>query len=145
MYLVWCTNTHHDVTNLVNCGMVKNTKTWIYWERNIVFLRNRKILNLCRRWHILRSYRFVVEVTFKSSIFSLWPYKLKVCCMFLISQIPLQFYLANLLTLSVSLGALQMFPFIFKNSSLPWIIAIFLNTVLEISTFSSLLLPVTWE
>ena len=24
-----------------------------------------KILNLCFRWHILRSYRFVVEVTFK--------------------------------------------------------------------------------
>ena len=49
--------------------MVKNTKTWISWERNIIFLRNKKILNLCLRWHILRSYRFVAEVTFKSDIF----------------------------------------------------------------------------
>ena len=24
-----CTNTHHDVTDLVNHGIVKNTKTWI--------------------------------------------------------------------------------------------------------------------
>ena len=24
-----CTNTHHDVTDLVNCGMVKNTKILI--------------------------------------------------------------------------------------------------------------------
>ena len=27
MYLVSCTNTHHDVTDLVNYGMTKNTKT----------------------------------------------------------------------------------------------------------------------
>ena len=45
--------------------MVKNTKTWISWERNIIFLRNKKILNLCLRWHILRSYHFVAEVTLK--------------------------------------------------------------------------------
>ena len=56
---------HRDITDLVNHGMVKNTKTWISWERNIIFLRNKKILNLCFRWHILRSCRFVVEVTFK--------------------------------------------------------------------------------
>ena len=31
----------------------------------MIFLRNKKICNLCFRWHILRSYRFVVEVTFK--------------------------------------------------------------------------------
>ena len=49
--------------------MVKNTKTWISWEQNIVFLRNTKILNLCFRWHILRSYRFEAEVTFKQIIF----------------------------------------------------------------------------
>ena len=42
--------------------MVKNTKTWISWERNIIILRNKKILNLCFRWHTLRSYRFVAEV-----------------------------------------------------------------------------------
>ena len=28
-------------------------------------MRNKKILNLCLRWHILRSYRFSAEVTFK--------------------------------------------------------------------------------
>ena len=65
MHLASCTNTHRDVTNLVNHGMVKNTKTWISWERNIIFLRNKKIINLCFRWHILRSYRLVAEVTFK--------------------------------------------------------------------------------
>ena len=45
--------------------MVKNTKTWISWERNIIFLQNKKVLNLCLRWHILKNYRFVAEVTFK--------------------------------------------------------------------------------
>ena len=65
MHLVSCTNTHRDVTDLVNHGMFKNTKTWISWERNIIVARNKEILNLCFRWHILRSYRFVAEVTFK--------------------------------------------------------------------------------
>ena len=74
MHLVSCTNTHLKVTDLINHGMVKktwkiwiseNTKTWISWERNIIFLQNKKILNLCFRCHILRIYRFVVEVTFK--------------------------------------------------------------------------------
>ena len=40
--------------------MVKNTKTWISSERNETFLRNKKILNLCLIWHILRSYCFLV-------------------------------------------------------------------------------------
>ena len=65
MHLISCTNTHYDVTDLVNHGMVKNTKTLISCERNIIFLRNEKILNLCFRWYILRRYRFVAEVTFK--------------------------------------------------------------------------------
>ena len=64
MYLLSCTNTHRDVTDSVYHGKVKNTKTWISWERNIIFLRNKKILNLYLRWHILSSYRFVAEVTF---------------------------------------------------------------------------------
>ena len=59
------TKTHHDVTDLVNHEMVKNAKTWISWERNITFLEKKKILNLCLRWHILRSYHFLAEVTFK--------------------------------------------------------------------------------
>ena len=73
MYLVSCTNTHRDVTNSVNHGMV--TKTWISWERNRIFLRNKKILNLCLRWHILRSYRFVAEITFDICQFKFLQYK----------------------------------------------------------------------
>ena len=61
---VSCTNTHPNVTDLVNHEMFKNTKTRISWERNITLLWNKKILNLCLRWHILRSYRFVAEGTF---------------------------------------------------------------------------------
>ena len=64
MHLVSCTNTHCDVTDLVNHGMVKNTKAWVSWEWKIIFLWNKKILNLCFRWHTLRSYHFVAEVTF---------------------------------------------------------------------------------
>ena len=55
---------NHDVTDLVNHEMVKNTKTCISWEHNITFLQNKKILNLCLRWNIFRSYCFVAEVTF---------------------------------------------------------------------------------
>ena len=65
MYPLSCTNTHHDVTDLVNHGIVKNTETWISRERNITFLRNKKFFKLCLRWHILRSYRFAAEVTLK--------------------------------------------------------------------------------
>ena len=38
-------------------------KLWdsISWERNIIFLWNKKKFNLCFRWHILRSYRFIVR------------------------------------------------------------------------------------
>ena len=64
MYLISCTNSHRDVTDSVNHGMAKNTKTWISWKRNIIFLRNKKILNRCLRWHTLRSYHFVADVTF---------------------------------------------------------------------------------
>ena len=61
-----CTNIHHDVTDLVEQCTVKDIKTsWISWERNIIFLRNKKVLNKWLRWHILRRYRFVAEVTFK--------------------------------------------------------------------------------
>ena len=41
---VSCTNAHDDVTDLVNHGMVKNTITWISWEQNITFQRNKKFL-----------------------------------------------------------------------------------------------------
>ena len=65
MYAVFCTNTHNDDTDLVYHRMVKNTKTWTSQEWNITFLWNKKILNLHLRWQILRSYCFVVEITFK--------------------------------------------------------------------------------
>ena len=68
-HLVSCTNTYRDVTDLVNHATVKNTKTWISWERSIVFLQNKKILNLCFRWHIFRRYCFVAEVTFNEHKF----------------------------------------------------------------------------
>ena len=44
MYLVSCADTHHDVTDLVNHELNKNTKTWISWERNKTFLWNKKFL-----------------------------------------------------------------------------------------------------
>ena len=76
IHLVSCTNTDRDVTDLVNHGMVKNTKTLISWEQNIIFLRNKNILNLCFRWHIFRSYRFVAEVTFNflNSVTKSWKF-----------------------------------------------------------------------
>ena len=33
-------NTHYDVTDLVSHGMVKNTKIWISWEKNVTFLNS---------------------------------------------------------------------------------------------------------
>ena len=66
MLLVSCTNTHHDVTDLVNHEVFKNVKTLISLERNITFLQNEKIHNLCLRWFIFRSYNFVAKVTFKA-------------------------------------------------------------------------------
>ena len=67
MQPVSCTDTHHEVTDLVNHRIVENTKTWISWEWNITFLQNKKILNLCLKWHILRDYHFAAEVTFKQT------------------------------------------------------------------------------
>ena len=70
MHLVSCTNTHHDVTDLINCEIIENTKTWKSWERNITFLRNKKSLKPTSNdtFHILRSYCFVAEVTLKIPI-----------------------------------------------------------------------------
>ena len=68
MHPVSCTNIHLDVTDLVNHGMVKNTKTWIPWKQNITFLRNKNFFELYFRWHILRSYRFLVELNFNHGV-----------------------------------------------------------------------------
>ena len=49
MHPVSCTNTHQDITELVNPGIVKNTKTWTSGEREIPFLQNKKILDRFER------------------------------------------------------------------------------------------------
>ena len=72
MHSVSCSNTLYDITDLVNHGMVKNTKTWISWEQNITFIRNKTNMNLCLRWQISRSYRYLAEVMFN------WNYY--ICC-----------------------------------------------------------------
>ena len=38
MHPISCNNTHLDVADLVNHGIVKNTKTWVSWECNRTFL-----------------------------------------------------------------------------------------------------------
>ena len=38
-------------------------------RKNITFLQNKQIPNMCLRWHFLRSYHFVAERTFKESCF----------------------------------------------------------------------------
>ena len=58
LIFIWC----HGFGKLGDV-MVKNAET-ISWEWNITFLQNKKNGNLCLRWHILRSYHFVEEVTF---------------------------------------------------------------------------------
>lgn len=60
-----CTNTHYNITDLVNHGVGENAKTWISLELKITFLWNKKNFNLCHRWQILRSFCFEAEVTFK--------------------------------------------------------------------------------
>ena len=49
MHPVSCTNTHDDVTDLVNHGMVKNTKTWISWERNKNWNGLEHLFSLCKK------------------------------------------------------------------------------------------------
>ena len=108
MHLVSCTNTHHDVTDLVNHEMVKNRKTWISWERNITFLQIKKILNQCLRWHILRSYHFAVEVTFNRFSFVEFSFICDACwvtpvfprnfCLLLLELIISQFLLISITT-----------------------------------------------
>ena len=59
--------THRDVTDLEIQGMVNNTKTLVSRKLSIIFLRNKRIHNLYLTWHILRSYHFLVEVTFNDA------------------------------------------------------------------------------
>ena len=58
MHRVSCSNSHHDVPDLINHRMD-------ILRMEYTFLKNEKIINLCLKQHILRSCRFVAEVTFK--------------------------------------------------------------------------------
>ena len=66
-----CTLFH--VLILIMTSQIWKTMGWLniqilkYLE-NRTSLRNKNILNLCFRWHILRSYRFVAEVSFKRKV-----------------------------------------------------------------------------
>ena len=60
MHPVSCVKTHHDITDLVNREMVKNTKKLYILRTEHSFSKKIKyILKLCHRWHILRSSSFV--------------------------------------------------------------------------------------
>ena len=67
MHPISCINTHHDVTDLLNHGMVKIQKLECL-EKEHNFSMKQKIPNLCLRWHILRSYHFGAEVTFQLTL-----------------------------------------------------------------------------
>ena len=66
------TNIHHDVTDLINQEMVKNIKIWISWEWDNFPRKQKRNINLCPRWHILRNYCLVVEVIFESQRYKVW-------------------------------------------------------------------------
>ena len=68
MYPVVCTNTHHHITDLVNHGWVKIQKVEYLENRTYFFCKLKKFLNCASDDTILRSYRFLVEVTFKTSL-----------------------------------------------------------------------------
>ena len=62
MLRVSCTNTRHDVSDLVNHGIVKMKNMKIL---RIIFQRDKKKnFNLRFKLGILRSYHFVAEITF---------------------------------------------------------------------------------
>ena len=63
MHPVSSTNTHHNITDLVWLKIQKLQ----FLKTEHIFLQNQKI-NLCLRWQIFGSYRFLVEVTFKVKV-----------------------------------------------------------------------------
>ena len=63
-------NTHHGITDLVNHGMVKNTKTWISPEQDITLLWNKKKLTCASDGTSLRSDCFGAEVTFQIKVYT---------------------------------------------------------------------------
>ena len=80
MYLVSCANTHRHVADSVNHGMLKNTKTWISWERNVIFLRNKKFL-ICATddafWEVIVKGLFYQNmIIFRLNLYLFWKKKL---------------------------------------------------------------------
>ena len=63
---VSCNNIHHDVTDLVNHGMVKNTKTLISLEQNIIFVRIKKNSSLAPPMTHFERLPFHSRVNFNS-------------------------------------------------------------------------------
>ena len=63
MHPVSCTNTNHDVTDLVNERMVKNTKTLISSEGNIPFLRNKNFFKGYLSYKMITSQNVPSEVS----------------------------------------------------------------------------------
>ena len=71
MHLISCTNADCDITDLAKKIIKKYLKIQKheYLENGTYFFYEiKKILNLRFRWHILRSYHFVAEVTFLMSL-----------------------------------------------------------------------------
>ena len=75
MHPVSCTYTDHDVIDLLNPGIVKNAKTWISWEPNKTFLRNKKILYLCLNWHFKSTAGYKIVYFFYKNINTLCSIK----------------------------------------------------------------------
>ena len=82
------TNTHHHILDLENHGMVKITKTWMYWEQNrtelfykITFLTCTsddtcwENIILCWRWLLTAEAPDIVLVSFLLTLMYLthWP------------------------------------------------------------------------
>ena len=63
--LYLCANIHHDVTTFEVDKMVWNIENWTYHEWTMTFPWNERILKLCLKNHIFRSYQFLAELTFK--------------------------------------------------------------------------------
>ena len=73
MHPVLRTNTYHDVTDLVNDWMLRNTKIWISWERKITTTKKKFLI--CTVDDIL--WEVVKELTFNSRAFK---YSYWICC-----------------------------------------------------------------
>ena len=60
------TNQWGDFQICISVPLIKIQKLEYFENGTQLFYETQEILNLCIRWPILRCYRFVVEVTFKT-------------------------------------------------------------------------------